>query len=79
MEQRVRGRRGWNTANRNSNRCRSRYPDRARCLSGCVAGAPSRSPPHKREDVTGPQRAGLGSPPRVTGAAHRDSRPGSPL
>jgi len=47
--------------------------------SGCVAGTPSRSPPRKREDVTGPQRAGLGSPPRVTGAAHRDSRPGSPL
>jgi len=24
-----------------------------------------------REDATGPQRAGLGSPVRVTGAAHR--------
>jgi len=48
-------------------------------LSGCVAGAPLRPPPRQREDATGPQRAGLGSPPRVTGAAHRDSRPGSPL
>jgi hypothetical protein len=58
----------------------SHKSDRAgRFLSGCVAGAPSRSPPRQREDVTGPQPAGLGSPPRVTGAAHRDSRPGSPL
>ena len=50
-----------------------------RCLSGCVAGTPLRSPPHQREDVTGPQRAGLGSPPRVAGAAHQDSRPGPAL
>jgi len=35
-----------------------------KCLSGCVAGTPLRSPPHQREDVTGPQRAGLGSPLR---------------
>jgi hypothetical protein len=26
-------------------------------LAGCAAGTPSRSPPRKREDVTGPQRA----------------------
>jgi hypothetical protein len=45
----------------------------------CVAGAPLRSPPRIREDATGPQRAGLGSPLLVNGAAHQGSRPGSPL
>ena len=43
--------------------------DRAGQTYGCVAGAPLRSPPRLREDAPGPQRAGLGSPLRVTGAA----------
>jgi hypothetical protein len=33
-------------------------------MSGCAAGTPLRPPPRLRKDVTGPQRAGLGSPLR---------------
>jgi hypothetical protein len=32
-----------------------------RQMSGCVAGAPLRSPPRLREDATGPQRADPGT------------------
>ena len=35
--------------------------DRAGQTSGCVAGAPLRSPPRLREDATGPQRADPGT------------------
>jgi hypothetical protein len=56
-------RRGWY--------CTWHKSDGAEQSSGCVAGAPLRSPPRLREDATGPQHAGLGSPLRVTGAAHQ--------
>ena len=63
---------------------RSRGTIRRRCLSGCVAGTPLRSPPRLREDVTGPQRAGLahrlGSsvlPIETPGLDHRSDSAGS--
>jgi hypothetical protein len=67
-----------NTASRNSDRYCAVQIRQSRAHVRLRAGAPLRPPPRLREDATGPQRAGLGSPVRVTGAAQQDSRPGSP-